>query len=711
MQGLSLGSTIAGCRLDAVAGRGGMGVVYRATQLALDRTVAVKAIAPALAADADFRERFQRESHLAASIEHPNVIPVYEAGELDGTLYLIMRWVDGTDLHALLASEGRLSPARAATLLRPVASALAAAHQRGLVHRDVKPANVLIARAEASGSEHVYLTDFGIARRADSTSGVTRTGVFMGTTDYTAPERVQGGKGTAASDIYAFGCMLFQALTGHVPFDRGTELARMAAHVYDQVPAASAEVPGLPPAFDAIIATAMAKDPADRYRSADEIVLALEEALGPGGVDAGGVDAGGVEESAPVAQTAPAPAAQTAPAVSARGGAPPLPPTAPPPTAATPPQPAAAPEPIAAPTPPRRHGRVGALVAGLAAVVAVIAVVAATSGGGSSGKQPAASVAGAGAPSAGAQAPQVLGGTSIGFRGPFALNPGTAPVGLAADGADVWVAEPERSRIVRVGPDGSGASFAIAGHPDHVAVDPLGHVWVAPTGPSQVTVLDPATGRQTPVPVGLAPRAIAVSAGAAWVADTGQSAVTRIDLNAHTTQPIPVPAPPVAIASAYGRVWIAGSDGSLTVLDESGQRDDTEGPMVPRTAVGITHSDGVWVLSAAFGAPGKLTRVNPIKSTAVAAGGQSTYVAHADQGAVGTQPAGIAASGAGNDHTIWVTSAGDASLRRIGTATPHDKQTLARIAFPRPPGPVTVGDQGAWVEIPSTGQLYLVTGP
>ncbi len=679
MQGLSLGSTIAGCRLDAVAGRGGMGVVYRATQLALDRTVAVKAIAPALAADADFRERFQRESHLAASIEHPNVIPVYEAGELDGTLYLIMRWVDGTDLHALLATEGRLSPARAATLLRPVASALAAAHRRGLVHRDVKPANVLIARAEASGSEHVYLTDFGIARRADSTSGVTRTGVFMGTTDYTAPERVQGGKGTAASDIYAFGCMLFQALTGHVPFDRGTELARMAAHVYDQVPAASDEVPGLPPAFDAIIATAMAKDPADRYRSADEIVLALEEALGPGGVDAGGVDAGGVEESAPVAQTAPPPAA--------------------------------APEPVAAPTPPRRHRRVGALVAGLAAVVAVIAVVAATSGGGSSGKQPAASVAGAGAPSAGAQAPQVLAGTSIGFRGPFALNPGTAPVGLAADGADVWVAEPERSRIVRVGPDGSGASFAIAGHPDHVAVDPLGHVWVAPTGPSQVTVLDPATGRQTPVPVGLAPRAIAVSAGAAWVADTGQAAVTRIDLDAHTTQPIPVPTPPVAIASAYGRVWIAGSDGSLTVLDESGQRDDTEGPMVPRTVVGITHSDGVWVLSAAFVAPGKLTRVNPIKSTAVAVGGQSTYVAHADQGAVGTQPAGIAASGAGNDHTIWVTSAGDASLRRIGTATPHDKQTLARIAFPRPPGPVTVGDQGAWVEIPSTGQLYLVTGP
>lgn len=690
MQGLSVGSTIAGCRLDAVAGRGGMGVVYRATQLALDRTVAVKAIAPALAADADFRERFQRESHLAASIEHPNVIPVYEAGELDGTLFLIMRWVDGTDLHALLAAEGRLSPARAASLLRPVASALAAAHRRGLVHRDVKPANVLIARAEAGEGEHVYLTDFGIARRADSTSGVTRTGVLVGTTDYTAPERIQGGKGTAASDIYAFGCMLFQSLTGHVPFDRGTELAKMAAHVYDAVPAASDEVLGLPPAFDAIIARSMAKDPADRYRSADEIVVALgEAAASPAGLD----DA----EATAVSPTPPL----TAPA------APPPPPS----TAATPPPPVGSPEPESAPPAPRQRRRVGAVVAGLAAVVAVIAVVAATSGGGSSGKQTVASTAGAGGSAASAQAPHVLAGASIAFRGPFALNPGTTPVGLAADGANVWVAEPERGRVVRVGPDGSGASFTVAGHPDHVAVDPLGHVWIAPTGPSQVTMLDPTTGRQTPVAVGPAPRAIAVSAGAAWVADMGQGAVTRIDVHSLATQTIPMSSPPVAIGSAYARVWVAGSDGSLTVLDESGQRDDTAGPALPATVVGIAHADGVWFLSAAAGAPGRLTRVDPNKSRAVAVGGRLTYLIHPDQVLVGTGPAGIAASGAGSDHTIWVTSAGDGSLRRIGTTTPHDRQTLAQIAFPRPPGPVAVGDQGAWVEIPGTGQLYLVTGP
>src|SRR3954452_18384155 len=172
MENLSVGATIAGCRLEGIAGRGGMGVVYRATQEALDRPVAVKAIAPEYAGDRGFRERFQHESQLAASIDHPNVIPVYEAGERDGTLYLIMRWVEGTELRALLRREGALAPERAVRLLRPVASALAAAHRRGLVHRDVKPANVLIAREDDESDEHVYLTDFGIARRGGGGWGV-----------------------------------------------------------------------------------------------------------------------------------------------------------------------------------------------------------------------------------------------------------------------------------------------------------------------------------------------------------------------------------------------------------------------------------------------------------------------------------------------------------------------------------------------------------
>ena len=276
-ESLGPGSTFAGCRLEAVAGRGGMGVVFRATQLALQRSVALKAIAPELAADTDFRERFQRESLLVASIDHPNVIPIYEAGELDGTLYLIMRWVDGTDLRTLLTTSGRVSPGRAIELVRPVASALAATHRRGLVHRDIKPANILIARGDEEDDDHVYLTDFGIARRTDGES-VTRAGVFVGTVDYTAPERFEGGKGDAASDIYSLGCVLFEALTGHVPYGRPTSVSKIYAHVADPIPSARDEAQEVPEELDAIIAKAMAKRPEDRFGFAGELTAALGQA-------------------------------------------------------------------------------------------------------------------------------------------------------------------------------------------------------------------------------------------------------------------------------------------------------------------------------------------------------------------------------------------------------------------------------------------------
>jgi serine/threonine protein kinase len=255
-----------------------MGVVFRATQLVLRRPVALKAIAPELAADEEYRARFERESHLAASIDHPNVIPVYEAGELDGLLYLIMRWVDGTDLRTMLSSYGPLPPARAIRLLAPVASALGAAHRRGLVHRDVKPANVLIASGEEADEEHVYLTDFGIARRSDGES-ITRTGMFLGTIDYTSPERIKGDKGEGPADIYSFGCMLFEALTGHVPFDRPTNVSKIFAHINDPIPLAREAVDGVPEQLDAIITKAMAKRPEDRFGSASELTEALAEAL------------------------------------------------------------------------------------------------------------------------------------------------------------------------------------------------------------------------------------------------------------------------------------------------------------------------------------------------------------------------------------------------------------------------------------------------
>ena len=279
----ALGITLAGCRLESVAGRGGMGVVYKATQLALQRSVALKAMAPALAEDDAYRERFQRESQLAASIDHPNVIPVYEAGESEGTLYLIMRWVDGTDLRQLVNDSGRLEPERAVKLLRPVASALAAAHRRGLVHRDVKPANVLIARGDGEDDEHVYLTDFGIARRTDSEAPMTRTGVLVGTIDYLAPERIEGGRGTPASDIYSFGCMLFESLSGRLPYEGPTELMRMHAHLHDPVPALRDTVPDVPERLDRIVAKAMAKRPEDRFESASSPRRRARPRIRPGG--------------------------------------------------------------------------------------------------------------------------------------------------------------------------------------------------------------------------------------------------------------------------------------------------------------------------------------------------------------------------------------------------------------------------------------------
>ena len=256
---------IAGYRIESVVGRGGMGVVYRATQLALDRPVAVKLIATERAQDPVFRERFERESQLAASIEHVNVIPVYEAGEDDGLLYIVMRLVEGVDLAQLLARDGALEPARCARLIAQLAGALDAAHARGLVHRDVKPANVLLTLDDP---EHLYLTDFGVAKQIGA-AGVTQAGGWVGTLDYLAPEQIAGEDAGPAGDVYALACVLYHCLTGQVPFPRDTDAAKLWAHVNAPVPALGSA------AIDAVLARGMAKDPAQRFRTAGELARAL----------------------------------------------------------------------------------------------------------------------------------------------------------------------------------------------------------------------------------------------------------------------------------------------------------------------------------------------------------------------------------------------------------------------------------------------------
>jgi hypothetical protein len=264
MAELAPGTTFAGCRIEGVLGRGGMGVIYRATEQRLGRPVALKLIATEQASDPDVRERFEREARLTASIEHPNVIPVYAAGEEDGHLYLVMRYVPGTDLHALLQREGRLPPARAAAIVAQVGEALDAAHAAGLVHRDVKPANVLLA------GEHVYLSDFGITRVQSADTSITDRGNWVGTVDFMSPEHLCGEPTDARSDVYALGCVLFMALTGQPPFRRETVPATISAHLHELSPRPS-DTPGVPEAFDRVIARALAKEPGDRYPSAGDL--------------------------------------------------------------------------------------------------------------------------------------------------------------------------------------------------------------------------------------------------------------------------------------------------------------------------------------------------------------------------------------------------------------------------------------------------------
>jgi YVTN family beta-propeller protein len=275
-EGSLVGSSVAGYRVEELVGRGGMGEVYRALDTRLGRPVGLKVLAARLAGDERFRERLLRESRLAASLDHPNVIPIYAAGETDEHLFIAMRYVEGKDLKELLRQTGALDPARAIGIGSQVAGALDAAHRRGLVHRDVKPSNVLID--EQGGREHCYLADFGLTQSATDTTPAD--GSLLGTIDYVAPEAIRGEPLNGRSDQYALGCMLFEALTATVPFARGSDTATIFAHLEETPPAASERRPELPREIDAVLERAMAKDPDKRFASCDELLGAARVALG-----------------------------------------------------------------------------------------------------------------------------------------------------------------------------------------------------------------------------------------------------------------------------------------------------------------------------------------------------------------------------------------------------------------------------------------------
>jgi len=262
-----LDSLVAGYRVERLLGRGGMGAVYLADDVQLARKVALKLLVPELSEDASFRERFLRESRIAAGLEHPNVVPIYQAGDADGTLFIAMRYVEGTDLRRLLA-ERPLAAADVAAIAEQVAAALDAAHEAGLVHRDVKPANVLIDRRE-----HVYLSDFGLTKQTASQSGLTATGTLVGTLDYVAPEQIQGHPVDGRADVYSLACLIHECLTGKPPFRRDTDVATLWAHVQESPPATGDT------AVDAVLAKGLAKDPDQRYSTAGQLADDLRHAL------------------------------------------------------------------------------------------------------------------------------------------------------------------------------------------------------------------------------------------------------------------------------------------------------------------------------------------------------------------------------------------------------------------------------------------------
>jgi serine/threonine-protein kinase len=460
---------VAGYEVLEQIGRGGMGVVYRAEQVALGRQVALKVIAPELAGDEDFRARFKREYRTAASIDHPNVVPIYEAGESGSQLFIAMRLVPGDDLRDILRTHGGLDPSRAADLVAQVGGALDAAHAAGLVHRDVKPANVLVARV--GGSEHAFLSDFGLTKHVTSHGGLTRTGQWVGTVDYMAPELVDGRPADARSDVYSLGCVLFEALTGQVPFPRDADMAKLYAHVQAAPPSPSSLRPGLPPALDDLVARALAKDPDQRPQSAGDLGRQARAAV------AGG-SAPSLQGSVAAGAAAPRSATQTRPR--------PDPPTQALPDS-TPPQwtPPYPPAPITWPQPEPRRGSGMAVAIVIAAAIVALGAVAAvliatgTLGGDGSSKSA----------STGAKSTPVAGGTTTdsGSGGATSTTDNTPSAAFEPFEAQTYSAEqpsgwdlvrddePEKQRYVSRWEKG-GQALVIDTTPNDSSGDPLASV-------------------------------------------------------------------------------------------------------------------------------------------------------------------------------------------------------------------------------------------
>jgi hypothetical protein len=563
-----IGTELASYRIERVLGRGGMSVVYLAHDPRLKRNVALKLLAPELAEDEGFRARFLRESRLAASLDHPNVVPVYEAGEVDGLLYIAMRYVVGTDLKAQLRAEGALAPERALALGAQVASALDAAHKRGLVHRDVKPSNLLLTGRAAE--EHCYLADFGLSTSASDRS-VADPRKIVGTIDYVAPEQIRGADVDGRADVYSLTCLLYECLVGDVPFRRPSEVAVIYAHLEEPLPKASERAAGLPAALDAVLERGTAKLPDDRWQTCAELVEAARSALGDDHVR---IPVRRRRRRVIAAGLAGLAAAAAAVAALVLGGG------------------AAAPVARSDSLVRIDVGR-GESAAGLAVGTEPTAV---TVCGGSVwvttrsgavvqvepqsltrhevrvGGTPSdvADVGDLAAVVSGPPARVTIVDAQFGqISGTVELPGGGVPATAVVFGRDVWVANPSRRALDLLGPPYTGvaASVRLPGAPRLVAAGE-GAVWAV--GGRTLWKVDPGLRRVVArIHLAFSPGAIAAGSDGVWLADANRDAVVRVDPAAgRAVHTVKVGDEPVALSVGADVVWVANrADGTVSRID------------------------------------------------------------------------------------------------------------------------------------------------
>ncbi|HET7017027.1 MAG TPA: serine/threonine-protein kinase [Streptosporangiaceae bacterium] len=666
---LPAGSLIGGYRLEDRIGQGGMAVVFRAHDTGLNRIVALKLLAPALAEDMTFRRRFARESLAAAAVDDPHIIPVYKAGEVDGVLFIAMRYVGGGDVSSLLHRDGPLPLARAAAIISAVASALDAAHAAGLVHRDVKPANMLLD-VQPGRPDHVYLSDFGLSKALMGTSGLTGTGQFLGTLDYMSPEQFEGRPVDGRTDQYALACAAYELLTGIPPFRRDQGLAVAFAHLSAPPPPVMSRRPGLGPQVDDVFARALAKSPSDRFDTCGHFSEALLAALGQAPYDAGPAAApaadptGGPAQRAPTQVTErPAPAPAPDPALFYAAKPEPV-------------QPAQVLNPAQAGG--RRPGRRTLVIAAAVILVAGTAITAKII------SQPA------------AQSTAYVASAGTGTVTPIDVATGHAGTPIrVGDGADAIAITPDGKTafVANYGSNGSGNTVipidVATGHagspirvgngPDAIAITPDGRTaYVANYGNQDgngdtMTPIDVATGRAgTPIKVGNGPWAIAITPDGktAFVANYGANngnTVTPIDVTTgRAGTPIRVGDGPdgIAITPDGETVYVAshGSSGSGTVTPVDVATGRTGTPIkVGAGPWGIAITpDGKTAYVANYGTSGGGHTVTPIDAATGHAGAPIQ---------VGKGPVAIAITPDGK--TAYVTNYGGGTVTPIDVATGH----------------------------------------